>query len=228
MKTSTFRSVGLTLAVAVTLSACATTGGRAGGQTDSCNPWATGAVGAVLGAALGATRDRDSAAKGAIAGAAIGALGCLAVNASTRTTQSPGAVEDDYRQTHATLPASPTLLAYETRINPGTTITGGQNVEVISDLKIINGSMHKISSVREELVLLDTEGKEFRRVRKDVTSDAGGGYENKFTFAFPNGVSQGVYGIRTELLINEEIVGQNGEDMRLVFIEGNKIHLAFR
>lgn len=228
MKNTTLRSLALTLAVATAVSGCATTGGTAGGQADRCNPWATGAMGAVLGAALGATRDSDAAAKGAIAGAAIGALSCMAINASSRKTQSAEAVEDEYRRTHATLPATPTVLAYDTHISPGNTITGGQNVEITSELKIVEGSSQKISSVREELVLLDPEGKEFRRVGKDVNSNVGGGYENKFAFAFPKGVSQGVYGVRTELLVNDEVVGQNSDDMRLVITSTGTTYLAFR
>ena len=73
MKQATNRVLLLTLATTVVLSGCATTGGVAGSGEKKCNPWATGAIGAVLGAAIGATQDSDAAAKGAIAGAALGA-----------------------------------------------------------------------------------------------------------------------------------------------------------
>ena len=66
------------------------------------------------------------------------------------------------------------------------------------------------------MVLLDTTGKEIKRVGKDVSGTQTGGYENTFAFSFPKGVSQGVYGIRTELLVNGQVVGRNEEDLQLV------------
>jgi len=221
MKQPFLRIFALGLATATVLSGCATTGGTSstsGGGDKKCNPWATGVVGAVLGAAIGSTRDRDAAVKGAVAGAAIGALGCLAINATSRQTQTAETVEGEYRKANSgALPSAPAVLAYDISVSPYGKVAAGQPIEVKTQLKIVDGTAQKVSSVREELILLDTSGKEIRRVGKDVSGTAGGGYENTFTFAFPKGVSQGVYGVKTELLVNGKVVDHNAEALQLVF-----------
>lgn len=228
------RATLLGAAVATLLSSCATTGsgtgGTAGMSTDRCNPWAAGAVGALLGAALGATHDSDAAAKGAIAGAAVGALGCIAVNASSRRVQSAAQVRDEYARAHGgTLPATPEVLTYQTQILPGGTVSPGQQVEVNSNLKLLEGTTQRIDSVREDIVLVDTNGKEFRRVPKEVVAGEGGAYHNTFAFSFPRGVTQGYYGIRTELFVNGEEVGRTQERLQLVLVgQAEGRHIAAR
>lgn len=222
MKLLIHRPLVLALATSLVLSGCATTGGgpgSAGGSGDGkCNPWATGAMGALVGAALGAGHNKEAAAKGAIAGAAIAALSCLAINASSRQTQTAETVQAEYRQANAgVLPSVPTVLAYDTSIYPGNRVAAGQSVEIKSNLKLVDGTQQRISSVREDMILLGTDGREIKRVGKDVSSNlSGGGYENTFSFSFPSGVSQGVYGVRTELLVNGQVVGQNDEGLQLV------------
>ncbi|SBV36778.1 conserved exported hypothetical protein [uncultured Stenotrophomonas sp.] len=219
MKHTTTRLLLLTLATTVALSGCATTGGVSGTSdgAQKCNPWATGAIGAVLGAAIGAGKNSEAAAKGAIAGAALGALSCLVVNAHSRQTQSADTVQAEYRQANAgALPSAPKLMVYDTNISPGNRVTAGQAVEIKSNLKIVDGTQQRIASIREDMVLLDTTGKEIKRVGKDVSGTQAGGYENTFAFSFPKGVSQGVYGIRTELLVNGQVVGRNDESVQLV------------
>lgn len=219
MKHTTTRLLLLTMATTVILSGCATTGGISGtpGGEQKCNPWATGAIGAVVGAALGATKNGDAAAKGAIAGAALAALSCLAVNAHSRQTQSADVVQAEYRQANAgTLPSVPKVVTYDTNISPGNRVSAGQAVEIKSNLKIVDGTQQRITSIREDMVLLGTDGKEIKRVGKDVSGTQTGGYENTFAFTFPKGVSQGVYGVRTELLVNGQVVGRNDESVQLV------------
>ncbi|MGB3392061.1 MAG: hypothetical protein WA956_01310 [Stenotrophomonas sp.] len=219
MKHVTPRLLLLALATTVTLSGCATTGGVAGASSGEqrCNPWATGTIGAILGAAIGASKNGEAAAKGAIAGAALGALSCLVVNAHSRQTQSADMVQAEYRQANAgALPSAPKLVAYDTSISPGNRVAAGQAVEIKSNLKLVDGTQQRITSIREDMVLLDTTGKEIKRVGKDVSGTQAGGYENTFAFSFPKGVSQGVYGVRTELLVNGQVVGRNDESVQLV------------
>lgn len=219
MKHIATRLLLLTLATTVALSGCATSGNVSGtsGGAQKCNPWATGTIGAVLGAAIGAGKNSEAAAKGAIAGAALGALSCLVVNAHSRQIQSPDTVQAEYRQANAgVLPSAPRLMAYDTNISPGNRVAAGQAVEIKSNLKIVDGTQQRITSIREDMVLLDTTGKEIKRVGKNISGTQAGGYENTFAFSFPRGVSQGLYGIRTELLVNGKIVGSNDESVQLV------------
>lgn len=220
MKPRVIRPVIAAAMMASILSGCATTGGSvASNDADKCNPLAAGLAGAFVGALAGATKNRNGAAKGAIIGAAVGAMACLAVNASTRQTQTADTVEARYREKHGgRLPEAPKVLNYDTDITQGRTVAAGHPIEVKSKFAIVDGSVQKISSVREELVLLDSAGNEIRRAGKDLGDSSGGEHENTFSFSFPKGVSQGMYGIRTELLVNGEVVDRNTDNIQLVFV----------
>lgn len=231
MTLHTLRAAVTTVAIAATLSGCATTGSGTGSMgSDKCNPLAASLTGAFVGALAGATRDRNAAARGAVIGAAVGALACLAVNASSRQTRTADSVESAYRTSHGgRLPSAPQVLNYDTEIAPGAKVAAGQPIEVKSRFAIIDGSSKKLSSVREELVLLDNSGKEIKRVGKNVDASLGGEYENTFSFSFPKGVSQGIYGIRTELLVDGQVAGRNDDGIQLVFgMDGQPRQLAMR
>ncbi|NMG66164.1 hypothetical protein GPA19_14525 [Azoarcus indigens] len=217
----------LALAVTLTLSACATTsgGGASASSSDGeCNPWITGAVGAVIGGVLAGGKNT---AKGAAAGAAIGALGCLAINAHSRQVKDAQVVERDYRSVNAgQLPAQPQVLTYQTQVEPGRAVPAGENVTISSNIAVVAGQKQPITEVKEELVLVDTAGKEFRRSSKVVSENGSGQYENTFNFKFPKGVSQGVYGVKTALYVNGEKARESSNRVQLVVSEEGLMHLA--
>jgi len=218
----------LALAVTLTLSACATTGSGGGGASASgdgeCNPWVTGAVGAVIGGVLAGGKNT---VKGAAAGAAIGALGCLAINAHSRQVKDAQVVERDYRNGNAgQLPAQPQVLTYQTQVEPGRAVPAGENVTISSNIAVVAGQSQPIREVKEELVLVDTAGKEFRRSSKVVGENGSGQYENSFNFKFPKGVSQGVYGVKTALYVNGEKTRETSNRVQLVVNEDGLMQVA--
>lgn len=215
----------LALAITLTLSACTTTAtGVSTGDDGECNPWITGAVGAVIGGALAGGKNT---VKGAAVGAAVGALACMAINVHSRQVKEAQAVETDYRRSNAgRLPAQPRVLAYQTKLAPGRAVPAGESVTVSSNIEVVAGQTQPIREVKEELVLLDTAGKEFRRSSKVVGQDGSGQYENTFNFKFPKGVSQGVYGVKTALYVNGEKASERSNRVQLVMNENGMMQLA--
>lgn len=216
------------LSVALALSGCATTNGTgvANGGGDPCNAWATGAIGAVVGGLL--ARNSSHAAVAALAGAAVGAATCAAINSHARQVRTAQAVEDEYRQRNAgRLPAAPRVLAYNTRVEPATPVPAGEKVQIRSSISVVSGATQPVREVREELVLLDTAGNEFQRAQKVVSQDGNGGeYENTFNFAFPQGVSQGVYGVETKLYVNGREMSKQQNRLRLAIDDRGRLLVA--
>jgi len=228
----------LTVLAAVTtmgLTGCATPGGGYGAgpgalashPMDSCRPGDAAVGGAVAGALLGllAGGDGRSAARGAVAGAVVGALSCLAINAQSRRTMDAQAVEAEFRRAQgATVrPASPTLLAYETRVD-SSRVRPQTPVRVQSNMKVLDGATQRVQRIEEHLVLLRPDGTEARRLPKEIALNASGGFDNDFTFQFPQ-AAQGLFQIRTELWVNGQKMDSNQTPIQLVM--GEPMNPAF-
>jgi len=111
-----------------------------------------------------------------------------------------------YRSTHKDLPEKPVLLAYESTIKPGSVISAGETVSIISAVEVVPGKKVKEVLVEEEIAIYDNEDptKVLKSLVKPVNADSksGGAFENEFTFTLPKGMPQGVYPIRTRVFVN--------------------------
>lgn len=213
------RRVGLSttaaLAAAVLCAACAT---RPDG---SCDKTGAVAVGAILGAVLGAsTGDRDSRGKRALAGAALGAgagaVVCLAVDAESRRTRSAAAVTADV-QARGALPPTPTVVQYQAAITPAV-VRPGDQVRVQSTVEIADGRQERVSDLKEDLLLVDPEGQTHRLKTKDLVDggERAGRFANTFTFTLPAGVSKGNYSLKTALRVNGRAAAERQSSLRVV------------
>jgi len=221
LKTSAPRNTALVVALTLALGGCASTGGTvrqgpsSAGSLDSCKPAQAAVGGAVAGALIQAIRG-GNVAEGAVVGAAVGAIACLAVNAQTRRTMDAQSVVGEFRRTSGAqeLPADPKVLAYQTQISPSR-VGPGTPVRVVSNIKVMDGSVRSVQRVEEHLVLLGPGGDELRRFPKEVASGESGGFDNSFTFSFPQ-VEQGNYKVVTELWLNGEKLDNNQAHIQLV------------
>lgn len=212
------------------LSGCATSqsGIDRGGDVSAneCNPWIGAGVGAIIGTIIAG---RKNTARGAVAGAAVGALGCIAINAATRQIRTADSIEQNYRRTNAgRLPPTPRVLAYDISIDPARPVPAGEIVMVRSNIAVVSGQSQAINDVREELILTDSNGQEFKRATKVVgkKGTGSGEYENQFSFKFPTGISQGFYGVKTALYVNGQKAGERANRMQLVVNRQGLIQLA--
>jgi hypothetical protein len=126
----------------------------------------------------------------------------------------------DYQKEHQNLPRYPTATEYTTSTLPGKVVEPGQEVVIQSDIVVVPGTQSKITLIEERLAIYDNEDntKELKSLTKKVNknNNTGGRYQNEFTFTLPEGLPQGVYPIKTELLLNGQVVDSSNNDIQLV------------
>ena len=194
---------------------------------DPCSVGGSALAGAAVGALLGALVDgKRGAVRGAALGGVTGAVGCVAINAQSRQTKSAAQADQDYLRAHRRLPREPEVVAY-TPVLDNPVIKRGQPFKVSSTVELVNGSARRVEEVREEIVVLDPSGSPFTQGTKDVasTNRSGGRFENSFELTLPKGVSQGVYGLKTNLYVNGRLAATRDLRTQLVWngVEGRLV-----
>jgi hypothetical protein len=225
----------ISLLVAGTLLAgCATPpgGGTTGAADDSdpCSVGKTAAVGALVGALVGAAINGKN---GAMAGAALGGLaggaGCYAINVRSRQLKTAAQSDQEYVRARGALPPEPRVVSYNAAID-SKIVERGKPFHVVSNVELVNGRQQQIKEVSEELVLLDTEGKPIKNGSKPLVSknSSAGQFENSFELKLPEGVSQGVYPLKTNLYVNGKMVASRDLRAQLVIRDGAAMVVASR
>jgi len=194
---------------------------------DPCSVGSSAVAGAAIGALIGGlAKGRKGAMKGALAGGAIAAVGCLAMNANSRQTRTAAQVDQDYIRTHSRLPADPQVVAYSPSII--STAQRGQPLRVNSTVELVNGSLNKVTEVREELQVFDQSGRRFMGTQKPLINNTGGRFENSFEMTLADSASQGTYTMKTTLYVNGKVAATRNLQTQLVMNEDGMILMASR
>lgn len=129
-------------------------------------------------------------------------------------------VADDYKKEHKQLPDEAFASEYVTSTLPGSVVEPGKEIIIKSDIVVVPGAKQKTALIEERLSIYDNEDntKELKSLTKAVNKKTkkAGRYENEFTFTLPEGVPQGVYPIKTELLLNGKVVDTSDTGIQLV------------
>ncbi len=129
-------------------------------------------------------------------------------------------VAAEYKTQNRNLPAEPIATEYQTKTLPGNVVAPGQEVVIQSDIVVVPGTQRKTALIEERIVIYDNEDntKELKNFAKPVNekTKTGGRYKNEFSFTLPEGLPQGIYPIKTELLLNGEMVNAADNDIQLV------------
>lgn len=129
-------------------------------------------------------------------------------------------VADEYKTKNQHLPDEPVATEYQTKTLPGNVVAPGQEVIIQSDIVVVPGARQKTALIEERIAIYDNEDntKELKNFTKPVNekTKTGGRYKNEFSFTLPEGLPQGVYPIKTELLLNGEVVNTANNDIQLV------------
>lgn len=184
-------------------------------QGGDCSAPAAAVIGGIFGALAGGKDDR---AAGAAIGAAISAMACAAYNYSSQQTKSAEQVRDEYQAKNVQLPDQPTLADYAPRVAPGTTVPRGSKVSFQSDIEIAPGRSGSAVEAKERLILFDEKGQHLttkERVVNDQTRKAGR-YTSEFQITFPEGIPQGVYPVKRQVLLNNQVVKEVSADLQLI------------
>lgn len=117
-------------------------------------------------------------------------------------------VVSEYKTQHNNLPEKAQASVYNTNTLPGSVVQPGKKVVIQSDIVVIPGREQKETIIQERLAIFDNEdnSKELKSLTKGVNESTrrAGHYTNEFTFTLPEGLPQGVYPIKTTLLLNGE------------------------
>lgn len=210
------------IAAGILASGCVTNQGSPGSarapqdtQAGECNMALAAGAGALLGGLLAKGNNR---VRGAALGAALGAGACLAWDYHAKQTKTASQVQDEYRRANrGALPGESKVTHYDTRMSPSTRIAPGEQVTVISDIEIVQGSRdYQAPQLEEEVVIVRPDGKEIRTRKQANPGDYAGGYRTSYTLRMPEGVQPGIYPVRTSLYLNGRPVETRRADIQVV------------
>ncbi len=149
-----------------------------------------------------------AAAKIAAVAVAVKYIADMIIEQRAKKVSDEERVITDYKNNHNVLPDKPQAAAYTTSALPGSVVQPGKKVVIQSDIVVVPGREQKETLIQERLAIFDNEDntKELKSLTKDVNEDTkrGGRYTNEFTFTLPEGLPQGVYPIKTTLILNGE------------------------
>ncbi len=161
-----------------------------------------------------------AAARVAAVAVAVTLITKMIINYRSERIAKEDQVSEEYKAKNQHLPAEPVATEYQTKTIPGNVVTPGQEVVIQSDIVVVPGTRQKTALIEERIAIYDNEDntKELKSFTKPVNekTKAGGRYKNEFSFTLPEGLPQGVYPIKTELLLNGEVVNTANNDIQLV------------
>lgn len=135
-------------------------------------------------------------------------------------TKPEDQVVQEYKKTHPTLPAEPEVIAYTSNIKPGEVVKAGKDVLIVSSLVVVPSATSKTVDIQEKIDIHDNEKND--QVLKSLTkavnekTKKSGAFNNEFKFTLPVGMPQGVYPIKTQVLVNGKAAKPTNNKMQLV------------
>ena len=163
---------------------------------------------------------RQEAAKIIAKGAAAMMVTDMVIQYRSIQTSSEEKVKKEYMLTHKALPKEPQVVKYTSSIKPGQIVKAGKEVLVDSELVVIPGTKTEATEIQEQITIYDNENndKSLISLTKPVNKKTrkSGAFKNDFKFTLPIGMPQGVYPIKTLVLLNGKSVNPVSNKMQLV------------
>lgn len=172
-----------------------------------------------------------TAAKVAAVAIAVKYIADMVIEQRSKKVTDEDRVITDYKNQHKSLPDKAEASVYKTNALPGSVVQPGKKVVIQSDIVVVPGREQKETLIQERLAIFDNEDntKELKSLTKDVNEGTkrGGRYTNEFTFTLPEGLPQGVYPIKTTLILNGEEKETINNDLQLVLEVNSKGEMKF-
>ncbi|MGX5173333.1 hypothetical protein ACUR5C_04800 [Aliikangiella sp. IMCC44653] len=187
-----------------------------------------------LGCGMNSKRLRTIGAVIAV-GVAAKLLYDMYVDYKTEQVTNQDKVIEDYKKIHQQLPPEPALVTYESSLKPGEVVKAGSPISIISRLEVVPGTQRKSVEIQEKIVIYDNEdhAKELKSLTKPVNAETKtcGAFKNQFTFKLPKGMPQGIYPIKTYVIIDGKEFEPKQNQMQLVIHQqpnSENRYLAYR
>lgn len=144
----------------------------------------------------------------------------MVIEHQTQQVTNEKDVIDEYKKNHKKLPDEPTLVSYRSSIKPGEVVNAGNQVSIVSQVEVVRGENSKTVDIQERIVIFDNDDttKEIKSFTKKINQETqrGGEFANEFKFTLPKGMPQGVYPIKTQILLNGKAFSPVENKMQLV------------
>ncbi len=144
----------------------------------------------------------------------------MAVSFKTEQTSIEATVISNYKKTHASLPNSPVVTLYSSNLKPGKVVKVGKEISIVSTLEVVPGKNSKKVSIQEKLSIYDNEdnSKVLKTLTKNINSktQTSGSFKNEFRFTLPIGMPQGIYPIKTVVILDKKEQKSVDNTMQLV------------
>lgn len=144
----------------------------------------------------------------------------MVIDYKSRQISNEDKVINNYKKQHGALPEAPILANYSSSLKPGEIVTAGKKVQIVSSLEVIPGKNTRHIDIQERISIYDNEdhSKVLKSLTKPVNSKTrkSGAFKNEFTFTLPEGMPQGIYPIKTHVLIDEKVTQAVDNKMQLV------------
>ncbi len=161
-----------------------------------------------------------AAVKVAVVAVAVKLIADMVVEYQTQKVSDEAKVIAEYKSKYKTLPPEAFASIYTTTTLPGKVVRPGKKVKIQSEIEVVPGEQQKESLIEESITIYDNEDntKELKNLKKLVNGDTkrAGRYKNEFTFQLPEGLPQGVYPIKTQLMLDGKMAKTASNDIQLV------------
>lgn len=165
-------------------------------------------------------QDLKTGAKVIAIGLAAKLIHNMIIEYRSSQTKPEDQVVQEYKKTHPNLPPEPEVVAYTSSIKPGEIVKAGKEVLINSSLVVVPGVNSKSIDIQEQIDIHDNEKNDqvLKTLIKPVNEKTkkSGAFNNEFKFTLPVGMPQGVYPIKTQILVNGKAAKPTNNKMQLV------------
>ena len=139
---------------------------------------------------------------------------------TTKQVKTEKEVKDEYLKKNKALPETPVISSYSTKLAPGKVVQAGKPSTINSLLTVIGSNNSKTTDIAEKIQFFDNEDTSLiiNTLTKKVNAKTriAGSYNNSFTFTLPKAMPQGVYKIKTSLIVNGKEFAPLTNEMQVV------------
>jgi len=144
----------------------------------------------------------------------------MVVDYQSKQVNDEAQVAERYKKLHGHLPEKAVLVDYESSIKPGDVVSAGTSISIQSRLEVVRSASSRQVDIQEKIIIFDNDDptKELKSLTKVVNAKTktSGAFVNEFTFKLPKGMPQGVYPVRTQVIINGQPYAPVDSQMQLV------------